>query len=166
MTEEWRVVPGFEGLYEVSDLGRVRSLERSDRLGRRCRGLMLRPGIASNGYPTVSLCGKTHCVHTLVLPAFEGFANSRICRHLDGDRKNNVRSNLAWGTAAENRKDADRHGTSVQGERYRSAKLTDTTAQAIRRAKGVLSQAELARIYGVSPSAIQAVHDGRTWKHV
>lgn len=166
MNEEWRAVPGFEGLYEVSDFGRVRSLDRLDRLGRRRAGILLRPGVASNGYPTVSLCGRTHCVHALVLTAFVGPARGRVCRHLDGDRKNNALSNLAWGSPVENRHDADRHGTSVRGEGYCNAKLTDETARAIREAKGVLSQSRLAEIFGVSPAAVQAVHDGRTWKHV
>lgn len=166
MTEEWRPIVGFEGLYEVSDLGRVRSLDRLDRLGRRRAGILLRPGIASNGYPTVALQGRTHCVHALVLTAFSGPAEGRVCRHLDGDRRNSTLPNLAWGSAAENRADADRHGTSVRGEAYRNAKLTNETARAIRHAKGILSQSQLAEIFGVSPAAVQAVHDGRTWTHV
>jgi hypothetical protein len=75
-------------------------------------------------------------------------------------------TNLTYGTPAENQADASRHGTRARGMRYSSAKLTDAAAREIRRLKGVVPQSELARRYNVSPAAVQAVHDGRTWTHV
>lgn len=158
--EEWRAVPGFEGLYEVSSEGRVRSWTRVS------RGAFLRPGRASNGYDTVTLGGESRTVHSLVLTAFRGPAEGRIGRHLDGNRSRSVLSNLEWGTYAENQADARAHGTRVLGEKYPTAKLTDGAAREIRRLKGAVSQSALAARYGVSPAAVQAVHDGRTWKHV
>lgn len=176
MSETWRPIPGFEGSYEVSDLGRVRSLDRtSTQMGRwgflvhvRRRGQTLRPGIASHGYSTVSLSGASYCLHELVLHAFKGprpFPEA-VCRHLDGCKQHNVPANLVWGTRVENRKDADDAGASVRGEGYCTAKLTDNSAREIRRLKGIVSQSTLALHFGVSPAAVQAVHDRRTWKHV
>lgn len=177
--EYWKPAPGYEGVYEVSDLGRVRSLDRivMRRVGRGknpdrlvpvpMRGKLLRPGRASNGYPTVSLQGKTHTVHSLVLSAFKGPPPEGYeCRHLNGNRADPRLQNLEWGTRAQNVADALAHGTQVRGERYRTAKLTDEAARQIRRLRGKVPQSKLAEMFGVSPAAIQAVHDGRTWKHV
>lgn len=179
LVERWKPIPGYEGIYEVSNLGRVRSLDRIvwRKIGRGetperkapapMKGKLLRPGKASNGYPTVSLRGKTHTVHSLVLLAFVGPApEGHECRHLDGNRENPRLSNLRWGTRAENVADAAAHGTQVRGERYSTAKLTDEAARKIRELRGKVTQSELAEMFGVSPAAIQAVHDGRTWKHV
>lgn len=174
MSEQWRAIPGFEGAYEVSDQGRVRSLDRyvEMRSGDKSypvwrSGRVLRPGFASNGYPTVSLCGQTHCVHELVLVAFVGpRPPGQLCRHLDGDRANSKLWNLCWGTPIENADDAARHGTKVIGERYPTAKLNDDAAREILRLRGKVSQSRLAERFGVSPAAVQAVHDRRTWKHV
>ena len=155
--EVWLDVVGYEGAYLVSDRGRVYS-ELTKRV--------LRPGLAANGYLTVALKRRTYLVQHLVMRAFVG---PRPCGHYvlhtDGDRRNNALSNLRYGTPTENAADAARHGTRVRGENYRSAKLNDAAAREIRALKGVVSQSQLAKRYGVSPSAIQAVHDGRTWTH-
>ena len=72
MTEErWRPVVGFEGSYEVSDQGRVRSLDRLNSLGVMRKGVIMRPGTLHRGHRSVSLSsgGKSHfrTVHQLVL---------------------------------------------------------------------------------------------------
>lgn len=175
MDEIWKPVVGFEGKYEVSDLGRVRSLDRviehtdkrkGTRVRRRFKGKMLRPGIASHGYPTVNICGKSWCTNVLVLTTFIGPApEGEECCHEDGTRTNSVLLNLRWGTRGSNVADMAKHGTKTVGTKFSSAKLTDETAREIRRLKGIHPQSELARMFNVSPAAVQAVHDGRTWKH-
>jgi len=165
MTEIWKPVVGFEGAYEVSDHGRVRSLDRV--VTHRLKGRILRPGIASNGYPTVAIGGKSRTVHSLALRAFDRAPlKGEVTRHLDGDRKHSTLTNLKYGTPTQNRADTDWHNRSPRGSGYRSARLNEQTAAEVRRLKGVVPQSELARRYGVSAAAIQAVHDGRTWKHV
>jgi hypothetical protein len=104
MTERWAVVPGFPR-YEVSDLGRVRNI---------ASGLVLVNCREKRGYLTVSLYPgkKTHMVHLLVARAFLGpCPEGQECRHDDGDPGNPALSNLLYGTRAENRMDAYRHGT-------------------------------------------------------
>lgn len=114
--EIWRPVVGFEGAYEVSDQGRVRSVQRTDGIGRRVNARVLRPGVATNGYPLVSLWregrGSSQFVHHLVAAAFIGPRppGMDIC-HEDGNRLNHVASNLRYDTRAANLADARRHGT-------------------------------------------------------
>lgn len=178
-TEIWKPVVGFEGLYEVSSLGRVRSLDRVIEVTQRLRngvptvlarllkGRLLSPGRASHGYYTVSMGGQSYCIHDLVLEAFVGpRPQGAVCRHLDGDRSRSVLGNLEWGTYTENSEDSASHGTKVLGSAHRNAKLDEVTAAKVRSLKGVVSQSALAERFNVSPAAIQAVHDGRTWKHV
>lgn len=116
MTENWRAIPGHEGSYEVSDLGRVRSLDRITDRGRRWRGRMMTPYPMRNGYLIVTLWrqGKqrTWLVHRLVLSAFVGLpAEGDEGLHRDGDQTNNTLANLAWGTHSDNQFDQVAHGT-------------------------------------------------------
>jgi hypothetical protein len=114
--ETWRPVLGFEGAYEVSDHGRVRSLDRRDTSGRSRRGRVLSAALRRDGHLCVRLYlanrGRTFDVHVLVAAAFIGprGANEET-RHLDGDPINNRRENLAYGTKSENNRDRVAHGT-------------------------------------------------------
>jgi len=120
MSETWRPIPGWEGYYEASDLGRIRSMTRRVP-GRRPSGqavpgrvLKLVPG--KDGYLTVTLCragiGKPGRVHRLVLLAFTGAPPLGLVGcHNDGDRMNNRLDNLRWDTLAANSQDAVLHGT-------------------------------------------------------
>lgn len=128
MDEEWRDIPGYEGYYQASSLGRVRSVARVIRqnapggggeLERRMPGTVLKPCPAAtpDKRPLVSLSRggdvKKRPVHILVALAFVGLkpaANSYCC-HIDGDVHNNTPGNLYWGDAATNSRDAIRHGT-------------------------------------------------------
>lgn len=113
MTEEWRPVVGFEGLYEVSNLGRVASLPRPGR--RKSRIVMVQtPDWA--GYPRLMLRANrayaNRKVHVLVAEAFHGVRpTGLVVRHLNGVPTDNSATNLAWGTHAENADDMRRHGT-------------------------------------------------------
>lgn len=126
--EFWKPVPNYEGIYSVSNLGRV----RRDRGGYLvCQtGRILKPGLRS-GYPSVTLCkrGKraSTTIHRLVALAFIGpkpiYAESRAeINHLDGDRKNNRLSNLEYATVSENKRHAVRIGLGATGDRNGSRK--------------------------------------------
>lgn len=118
-TEKWLPVPGWEGWYEVSDHGRVRSLDRvvphATTSTMASRGQMLRP--SSDPYRRLrvnfwknSVC-HTHLVHRLVLEAFVGPCppGMEAC-HWDDDPTNNHLSNLRWDTPSENELDKVRNG--------------------------------------------------------
>jgi hypothetical protein len=118
VTEVWRTVPGWEGYYEASSKGRVRSVER---VVKHPNGSItvapriLRPSPHESGHLRVCLSrdrhGSTHYVHTLVLEAFHGLKPfpSALCRHLNGVETDNRPENLRWGTYGENRLDTEWH---------------------------------------------------------
>lgn len=124
--EQWLPVVGFEGAYEVSDLGRVRSLARvvirSNGIRQSVSQRVLKHHIGSNGYPSIALHRggqTTHLIHVLVLTAFVGPRPiDNRCRHLDGDKLNSRLSNLAWGTCSENELDKAVHGTHCRGPHH------------------------------------------------
>lgn len=110
LVEEWRDIAGYEGLYQVSDWGNVRSLDRiiNTKKEKRCyKGRMLKLTNKADGYVLVSLWdtgkGKDYRVHRLVAEAFiPNPENKPHVDHIDGDRSNNCVWNLRWCTQSEN----------------------------------------------------------------
>lgn len=122
--ETWVPIVGLGSqYYEVSNMGRVRSVARRTRSGRRITGRVLRPAIAKRGgYPTVSLkidgVQRTSTVYSLVCEAFHGpRIPGLVVRHKDGDPLNSRADNLQWGTQSENNLDTVRHGRNAIANR-------------------------------------------------
>ena len=97
--EGWKDLPGFKGLYQVSDKGTVRSIDRVDGLMREKKGSILAQSINRYGYPEITLClhgnNKTYVVHRLIASAFlDDFSVLKQVDHKDGDRNNNNTFNL------------------------------------------------------------------------
>lgn len=165
-TEVWRSVVGYEGLYEVSDMGRIRSLDRPIR----CGALLATPvDVKGSGYRFVSLSKAGHVrkvnVHILVLEAFVGTKPTpkHQCLHDDGDRTNPRLKNLAWGTQSQNMQDKVRHGTHARGEQGGNAVMTNEVAQWVRESSQ--SSLELAPIMGCASSTIRAIRAGQIRAH-
>ncbi len=120
MVEMWTSIPGYEGFYEVSNYGNVRSLTRHVPYGRHkqtvYQGRELKQ-FTTASYKSVKLARggvtRTHYVHVLVLLAFVGdrplIQDRSEIRHLDGDKSNNCLSNLKYGTVKENAADKKIH---------------------------------------------------------
>ena len=118
-SERWLPVNGYEGIYEVSSHGRVRSVDRtvtySNGQVRRYKGKVRRTPLNQDGYPRVNLShqgeDKTRTVHSLVAEAFIGARpeNMEVC-HSDGDPTNNHLDNLRYGTPSDNTLDRVKHG--------------------------------------------------------
>ena len=127
MNELWKAIPGYECRYEVSDQGRVRSLDRDvvcigkikGAYTSRKKGRVLRPGASNFGHLSVVLGRRnTRMVHELVLAAFVGpRPANRECCHNNGVPTDNRLTNLRWGTRRENISDSVRHGNWLTPER-------------------------------------------------
>lgn len=171
MIEHWRAVPGFEGSYEVSDLGRVRSLDRIDRRGHAIKGRVLKPWFAGPmKYHAVYLCNGRSTpayVHDLVLAAFVGPkpAGVEAC-HNRGRVTENQLANLRYDTPVENQRDKVAHGTDQFGERNTQAKLTANEVLKIRASLGRVSHSRLAVQFGVRRETIGKIARGERWVHV
>ncbi|HFK8175729.1 TPA: NUMOD3 domain-containing DNA-binding protein [Clostridium perfringens] len=123
--EVWKDIKGYEGMYQISNLGRVKALERIDSRGLRRKEKILKYNNTKNGYLEAVLCknGKTKhiTVHRLVAIHFiENINNLPIVNHIDGNKQNNKVDNLEWCTYSYNVKHAFRTGL---------AKITDETRE-------------------------------------
>jgi cytochrome c553 len=181
IVERWLPVVGWEGLYEVSDQGRVRSLDRITtsrfRSAQRRKGRILKEKINHNrsGYRQVALSNGDASyayVHRLVLEAFAGSCPDGMeCCHGDGDTSNNRLSNLRWDTRPENIADKMEHGTDLAGERNAAAKLTEDDIRSIRNTYKRTSYhdsnaSELMKKYDITRGHLILIVKGRAWKHV
>ncbi len=155
--ERWRPIAGYAGRYEVSDHGRVRSWTAWS------KGRLLKPGIASHGYPTVALGqGNTRTLHSLVAAAFLGPCPPDCeVRHWDGNHTNPTLGNLVYGTRSQNNMDRHRHGTAPVGEKNGLHKLTELDVIHIRELAGVLPQREIADMHGCTQSLISTIVNGK-----
>lgn len=179
--EHWRPVPEYEGLYEVSNHGRVRSCgwvtqtrNRYGEMRRKAKGQLLKPmphpywghlrvGLRKDGKK------RRFMVHRLVALAFLPPApvDKPLVLHRDGNPANNREANLYWGDNKDNSQDAVAHGTIARGERATRGKLKEHQVRAIRsRHKQGATYCGLAREYGVTPRAIKVCVLRQSWTHV
>ena len=160
--ERWLDVPGYEGLYEVSDLGRVRN----------SRGTVLKDRILWTGYNRAALnkngCAKSHFIHRIVCAAFIGpIPVGKEVNHIDGDRLNNRIENLEYVTRKENAAHRKVLGTSGVGETNPNAKLKPDDVRAIRRLRGLgVSRRNVADNFGVSVFMVTKLTNGDNWQHI
>jgi len=174
--EEWRVIPGSEGYYSVSNLGRVRSEPIQTRRVGRQRGRILKCYPDSKGYPQFSMClpggrRKTMKVHRAVALTFLGpRPEGAQINHKSGDKKDNSVANLEYVSCRRNIRHAWarglRTGAQVQGVKHGRAKLTEDAVRTIRSAPDDVSATDLAKRFGVTVQCIDAVLKRKTWRHV
>lgn len=157
MTEEWRAVVGYEGLYEVSSLGRVRSLPKQR---------LLKPYVGTYGHSYVQLGGrgqKRRMTHRLVYEAFSGLIpEGMVVRHLDGNPQNNTPANLAIGTQVDNIRDCYSYGGKAGcGKLYREQvlEIRDLCTKGI-------PQSEIAQQFGISQQSVSNIKSGRTFSYI
>lgn len=175
---KWKNIPNFDGVYQVSDSGAVRSVHReiTDSLGRtyRVRGRYLSMNETVQGYPAVSLHNRktkktrNHRVHRLVAECFDLKGTGPHINHIDGKKWNNSINNLEWCTPKENTLHAIKLGLlTTLGETHHRAKLS---AQDVLDIRGLLSFGEkgkdIAKLYGVTPQIISDIKRMKTWKSV
>lgn len=164
--EEWRWVPGYEGLYMVSNMGNVVSVPRrvsGKRFTKSIGGRSIKAQQQNSGYLFVCLYagskGKQSLVHRLVAEAFIPNPGEKSeVNHKNGDKHDNRAENLEWVTCSENK----RHAIEVLGKRPWRSKLTDEEVEAIR--GDTRPQSAIASEYGISQTVVCAVQTGKTHK--
>lgn len=173
MEELWRAITGYEGFYEVSNLGRVRSLDRTVPRGSNhltLKGVVLQPCICK-GYKYVNLrkggIGGLKKVAALVTSAFEGPRPAgKQAAHENGNRLDDRAENLSWKTRVENERDKYRHGTRPLGEDVHNSALLKEQVDVIRELRaGGLTYREIASRLKIKFEAVRCVCVGRTWRH-
>lgn len=176
VSENWKPVIGFTG-YEVSDLGNVRSyrscngrgplstVPRTLKLSLMKGKPYLRVGLTTD---EAKLLGRP--VHILVLEAFHGPRPEGLdSLHKDGNARNNVEGNLRWGTVQENADDRIKHGTQIRGTQVSLAVLTEQQVAEIKANIPTWKKGDGKRFsekFNVGRSAVSAIKNGQTWRHV
>lgn len=169
MSEIWKDVIGFEGYYQVSNLGNIKGRRKGN----------LKTFINQFGYKTITLqkCDegfkKTFLLHRLIAEAFiGGSSDEMVVNHIDGDKLNNNSSNLEWCTYKEN----TAHAINVigvmdnSGEKNFNAKLSKEDILNIRKLYIPYSKEygrkQLSEMYGVTPKTIGRIIRRELWKNV
>ena len=170
--EEWKDVLGYEGLYEVSSMGRVRSLKRFIKTRNRTYGGKILKQNTVSGYKAICICKnnikKTFLVHFLVLTSFVGQRKDGFqCCHNNGNRIDNNLANLRWDTTKANHADKHKHGTALLGTKHHQCKLTEHEVLEIRKmASDGLKITKIANTFNVSRKNIRCIASRMTWKHI
>lgn len=171
----WKDIPNFEGQYEVSDNGDVRSVNRivTDRFGKTygLKGRILKTNKTKNGYLLVHLSKNGQVtpvyIHKIVAKLFVSNPNNLpVVNHKDGNKENCKASNLEWVTYSENNQHAYDTGLHPKGEQQYKAKLTEANIREIRNLGKYGTLQSIADKYGVSKATIRDVLLFRTWKGV
>lgn len=170
MTLTLKKIPGIiSNDYRAGSDGRIYSRKKYFGFGRTetVPWYALKGSLGVKGYQLISISHKnkrqTKSVHRLVCLAFHGPCPKGCeVRHLDGNPKNNVPSNLRWGTQIEQWQDRVAHGRVAFGEKHHAAKLTDAEREHLRWAikNGLCSQRQAARVLGVAQSSVAEIVSG------
>ena len=173
--EVWKDILGYEGYYQVSNLGRVRSLDRI--IKRRNSSDMIRKGTILRGQPDkdgyllvgLKFEGREYKakVHRLVAQAFiPNPENKPFVNHIDGNKDRNDILNLEWVTALENSSHAKSTGLlkPAKGEDSGKHKLSEQDVLSIRKlVKSGKSMNSVAKMYGVSFTSVRYIIIGKNW---
>lgn len=176
MTKIWKDVKGYEGSYQVSSDGEVRSVAKSVRRnnGRKhtIKSTLLRPALNKDGYYKCALCVdkklKSFRVHRLVAEAFLVNTCNGEVNHKDGNKRNNAVTNLEYVSHQDNCKHARRLGlqVSLKGSKIWNAKLHEIEIPLIRGFLNAgISARALARLYGMDKSVFNGIKNNTLWKH-
>lgn len=178
MKEVWKEIDGYEGLYQVSNFGQVRGMDRIVN-GRKLKGNFLKHDIVSGGYHRISLCNnnirKNYLISRLVAKNFiDNPKNLEYVNHKDLDKNNNHIDNLEWISRHENQIHfcksnlAEQRYLKTSCEKNPKSKLKDIDVSLIRKLRNEfgLKHKTLAWLFDVNKTTIQDIVYKKSWKYV
>ncbi len=173
MQEIWKDISGYEGYYQVSNSGRIKSLERIDYTNHKIKEKILNYHIVG-GYSQICLCkngiSKEFKNHRLVLMTFIGNSNLE-CNHKDGNKLNNNLDNLEWINRGGNIRHALKLGLKAKGQEMPNTILKNSQ---VHRIKWIAKYCKpergywvkMARSLKINPKIIINIIHNRSWKHI
>jgi hypothetical protein len=164
MEEIWKDIKGYEGFYQISNLGRVKTLNFKV-------AKILKNSLDSRGYYQVKLKDrKSHLIHHLVMKNFvsEKPSPDHQVNHINGVKTDNYLENLEWVTRSQNMLHAYKLGLNYtlgkKGSSHPNASITENDVKEIR--KSNLTSKELGEKYNLSYKTICAIRAKKSWKHI
>ena len=171
--EIWKPVNGYDGMYEVSNHGRVRSYATYRGVKHRETPRIMTGAKTLSGYHFVKFTynGKKPCPkrHRLVAEAFiPNPENKPEINHVDGNKDNNHVSNLEWCTGQENKDHAIKNGLTARGVRNCKSKITPKEVKEIRKmySTGDYYQKDIANVFGLKQSQVSKIILKHSWSHI
>jgi hypothetical protein len=174
----WKDIEGYVGIYQVSNLGRVKSLSKSYFSGKKhsvfksFQEMILKDIYNKDSYHQVCLYNQGICekryVHRLVAEAFlVNPDNKPEVNHKDGNKSNNNVINLEWSTRLENQKHASKKGLVAKGEKVHGSFLKKEDVLSIRKLyQEGMSQTDISNIFKCSRTNITKIVNNKGWKHL
>jgi hypothetical protein len=167
--EQWKNIIGYEGIYSISNLGRVKSANYNGTNTQR----IMKSRVGMVGYVIINfhknLKRKTKTIHRLLAIHFiPNPENKKEVNHIDGDKSNCNIENLEWCTRSENKIHAHKLGLEKarKGVSSNFSKLTEVQVLEIRKVNKSMFQKDIAKMYNVSRATITMILNRRTWSHI
>jgi len=174
MEEVWKDIKGYEGYYQISSLGNVKSLRRTDIRGNRVPEKVIKPNLKNTGYIDVNLCKdrdkKTYRVHRLVANAFlKNPSNKPQVNHKNGKKTDNRIENLEWCTGSENTTHSFKNKLQPLplGIKNSQSKLSESDVLEIKQLLlKKMKQKEIAELFRISVPTISNIKRNKNWSHL